>query len=112
MPKSSRSKLKPQQLLIEGNSDKQVIKALCESHEILTLFSFTFPTQGGVENLLKNLPIKLKVFIHSWLALQKKPGMPMGQAITAKALAYDSAIAFQFISWLKNLFVLSESLAE
>lgn len=53
-----------------------------------------------------------KVFIHSWLALQKKPGMPMGQAITAKALAYDSAIAFQFISWLKNLFVLSESLAE
>lgn len=36
----------------------------------------------------------------------------MVQAITAKALSYDSAIAFQFISWLKNLFVLSESLAE
>ncbi|MEO1341634.1 MAG: hypothetical protein AAFV28_10955 [Cyanobacteria bacterium J06635_13] len=45
--------------MIEGNSDKQVIEALCKPHEILDLFSFTFPTQGGVENLLKNLPVKL-----------------------------------------------------
>ncbi|MEM6611811.1 MAG: DUF3226 domain-containing protein [Cyanobacteria bacterium P01_C01_bin.72] len=213
MPKSSKSKLKPQQLLVEGNSDKQVIKALCEPHNILDLFSFAFPTQGGVENLLKNLPIKLdeanlktlgvvvdadqdlaarwqslisklrdfgyknipqvppengwvhtqvgkpkigvwvmpnnqlpgmledfvsylippedrlqekvvallnkieveelnlyslphrqKAFIHSWLALQEKPGRPMGQAITAKALAYDSAISRFFVDWLKYLF--------
>ena len=28
-----------------------------------------------------------KAFIYTWLAWQKKPGMPMGQAITAKALS-------------------------
>ena len=30
--------------------------------------------------------------------------MPMGQAITAKALSHDSAIAGIFISWLNELF--------
>lgn len=45
-----------------------------------------------------------KAFIHTWLAWQSKPGMPMGQAITAKALSNDSAIASIFITWLNNLF--------
>ena len=45
-----------------------------------------------------------KALIHSWLALQSKPGMPMGQAITAKALSEDSAIASIFINWLNDLF--------
>jgi hypothetical protein len=30
--------------------------------------------------------------------------MPMGQAITAKALSDDSAIAKKFIDWLNDLF--------
>ena len=45
-----------------------------------------------------------KAFIHTWLAWQAKPGMPMGQAITAKALSGDRAIAGIFISWLNKLF--------
>lgn len=45
-----------------------------------------------------------KAFIHTWLAWQKKPGMPMGQAITAKALSQDSVIASIFINWLNELF--------
>jgi hypothetical protein len=45
-----------------------------------------------------------KALIHTWLAWQKTPGMPMGQAITAKALYHDSAIAEKFIGWLKKLF--------
>ncbi len=45
-----------------------------------------------------------KALIHTWLAWQKTPGMPMGQAITAQALKYDSPIAKIFIAWLKRLF--------
>ena len=47
---------------------------------------------------------RAKAFIHTWLALQKKPGMPMGLAITAKALSEDSEVVRGFINWLKELF--------
>lgn len=47
-----------------------------------------------------------KALIHTWLAWQKTPGMPMGQAITAKVLSYDCAIAFSFVKWLQRLFEL------
>ena len=213
MPKSRQSKSTPRQLLVEGNSDKRVIEALCKQHQISDLFTFAFPSEGGIENLIATLPRKLKeenlqtlgivvdadldlaarwqavtnklrefgyqnipkvppetgwidiqpelpkigvwvmpdnklpgmledfvaylipaedllkhkaiaildeieqeklncyalihrqkAFIHTWLAWQSKPGMPMGQAITAKVLSYDSAIASIFITWLNNLF--------
>lgn len=213
MPKSRQLKSTPHQLLVEGNSDKQVIDALCKHHQISDLFTFTFPSRGGIENLIATLPRKLKeenletlgivvdadldlaarwqavtnklkdfgyqnipkvppeigwidvqpelpkigvwvmsdnklpgmledfvaylipsedklrdkaaailnkieteklnsyslihrqkAFIHTWLAWQSKLGMPMGQAITAKALSNESAIAYIFVSWLNNLF--------
>ncbi|MBD1902863.1 hypothetical protein NDI44_25355 [Trichocoleus sp. DQ-A3] len=47
-----------------------------------------------------------KALIHSWLAWQQTPGMPMGQAITAQVLRYDCAIALIFVTWLKLLFEL------
>ncbi|MBD1891700.1 DUF3226 domain-containing protein [Coleofasciculus sp. FACHB-SPT9] len=47
-----------------------------------------------------------KALIHSWLAWQQTPGMPMGQAITAQVLRYDCAIALIFVAWLKLLFEL------
>ena len=45
-----------------------------------------------------------KALIHTWLAWQEKPGMPMGQAITARGLHHDSAPAITFVEWLKRLF--------
>ncbi len=45
-----------------------------------------------------------KALIHTWLAWQKTPGMPMGQAITAQVLSNNSEIANIFITWLKRLF--------
>ncbi|QIZ70886.1 DUF3226 domain-containing protein [Oxynema aestuarii] len=45
-----------------------------------------------------------KAFIHTWLAWQKTPGMPMGQAMTARVLDSDREIARLFIGWLRNLF--------
>jgi hypothetical protein len=39
--------------------------------------------------------------------LAKKPGIPMGQAITAQVLNNNSAIADDFINWLNSLFTLN-----
>jgi hypothetical protein len=47
-----------------------------------------------------------KALIHTWLAWQKTPAMPMGQAITAQVLNSNCPIALIFIEWLKNLFEL------
>jgi hypothetical protein len=43
-----------------------------------------------------------KALIHTWLAWQKTPGQPMGQAITK--LQADTAIAAKFVDWLNQLF--------
>ena len=45
-----------------------------------------------------------KALIHTWLAWQEKPAMPMGQAITAQVLRCDRPIALIFIELLKHLF--------
>ncbi len=34
MPKARKPKSQPQQLLVEGNSDKRVIEALCQGNRI------------------------------------------------------------------------------
>ncbi|MDJ0902173.1 MAG: hypothetical protein QNJ55_25560 [Xenococcus sp. MO_188.B8] len=61
--------------------------------------------QIEIENInAYSLTHSQKAFIHTWLAWQKTPGMPMGQAITAKALSNNSEIANIFITWLKRLF--------
>lgn len=45
-----------------------------------------------------------KAVIHTFLAWQDVPGMPLGQAITARALNGDQAIAVDFSNFLKRLF--------
>lgn len=45
-----------------------------------------------------------KALIHTWLAWQEMPGMPMGQAITAQVLLHNQPLANRFVDWLKNLF--------
>lgn len=45
-----------------------------------------------------------KAYIHTWLAWQKEPGKPMGQAITAHYLNADASHAQQLISWIRRLF--------
>jgi hypothetical protein len=47
-----------------------------------------------------------KALIHTWLAWQETPGMPMGQAITARVLSHDCASALTFVEWLQRLFEL------
>ena len=51
-----------------------------------------------------------KALIHTWLAWQETPGMPMGQAITARVLRHDSPVALSFVEWLRCLFELPKTL--
>lgn len=44
-----------------------------------------------------------KAYIHTWLAWQKTPGQPMGQAIT-ESLQYNKPLALVFVKWLNRLF--------
>lgn len=48
-----------------------------------------------------------KALIHTWLAWQETPGMPMGQAITARVLLSNSPVARVFVGWLNYLFELN-----
>lgn len=45
-----------------------------------------------------------KAQIHTWLAWQEEPGTPLGQAITARFLNANAALALQLIDWVKNVF--------
>ncbi|MDD5274460.1 MAG: hypothetical protein PHR16_00060 [Methylovulum sp.] len=47
---------------------------------------------------------KTKAVIHTFLAWQHEPGMPLGQAITARTLNPDNALAKTFTDWLTELF--------
>ena len=46
-----------------------------------------------------------KALLHTWLAWQNPPGMPMGTAITARVLDPESPLAGQFVRWLQRLFI-------
>jgi len=47
---------------------------------------------------------RFKAVIHTFLAWQNEPGMPLGQAITARALDGDKPLAKEFSAFLKRLF--------
>jgi len=51
------------QLLVEGNNDRHVIWALCKQHAVPETFSVEIPSEdnGGVEALLKSIPVRLKI---------------------------------------------------
>lgn len=46
-----------------------------------------------------------KAHIHTWLAWQKGPGSPMGQAIGKGDLDANAPAAKQFVAWLRRLLV-------
>lgn len=46
-----------------------------------------------------------KAFIHTWLAWQEEPGIPMGQSITQRYLNVESERCQKLINWIKKTFV-------
>jgi hypothetical protein len=47
---------------------------------------------------------KSKAYIHTWLAWQKEPGKPLGQAVTARYFDPNAAQAVKLIDFLRRLF--------
>ena len=45
-----------------------------------------------------------KATIHTWLAWQETPGLPMGSAIKANFLNNDHPCCLAFVNWLNNSF--------
>lgn len=45
-----------------------------------------------------------KALIHTWLAWQQTPGLPMGTAMRAGYLRHDAPLALAFVAWLQRLF--------
>jgi len=58
--------------------------------------------QQGIATFIDNH--RSKAVIHTFLAWQNEPGMPLGQAITARALDGSHPTAQQFVGFLKKLF--------
>lgn len=71
-----------------------------------------------VDAVLENLEINklnqyksvhhAKARMHTWLAWQDEPGMPMGTAITKQVLATDGELCNRFVDWLCRLFECGE----
>lgn len=47
-----------------------------------------------------------KALIHTWLAWQREPGRPLGQAMAHQLLLHDAPLARAFVAWLRRLFAL------
>ncbi len=45
-----------------------------------------------------------KVYIHTWLAWQKKPGRPLGEAVSSNYLDSNSPYAQDLMNWARRLF--------
>lgn len=54
---------------------------------------------------------RLKAQLHTWLAWQKEPGKPYGQAITNGSLNADAPLGNDFASWFRALFELDAPIA-
>ncbi len=57
----------------------------------------------GKLNLYKPIH-KSKAVVHTWLAAQETPGLPLGQSITRNYLSANSDVSSKFTSWLSDLF--------
>ncbi len=83
-------------------------------HFVAHLIPHDDPLAHKVEEFLDELEMaglnrykaddRAKAFIHTWLALQERPGRPMGQAITAHTLSHNDPLANRFVGWLSRLF--------
>ena len=47
---------------------------------------------------------RAKVVVHTWLAWQEEPGLPLGTAITARYLDTEASVAQGLMAWLTRLF--------
>ena len=85
-----------------------LIGLLVPNREANSLWQYAEQATTFVYDNHKPFPVthKPKAVLHTWLAWQKKPGTPIGQAITATYLDANNPAADAFITWIKQLFQL------
>ncbi len=81
------------------------VSVLIPSQDELLEFANNILNQIEQVNLNRYGKKRSKAFIHTWLAWQDEPGLPMGRAITKKVLSPNAPLAFIFIDWLNRLFM-------
>ena len=59
---------------------------------------------AGIQEQRYTRTHRSKALIHTWLAWQQTPGLPMGTAMRAGYLRHDAPLALAFIAWLQRLF--------
>ena len=47
---------------------------------------------------------RVKAEIHTWLAWQKEPGVPLGRAVKSAYFQHESAGATAFVAWFRRMF--------
>jgi hypothetical protein len=112
-------------LLVEGIDDASVIGNLLNENGFKTLkksdpvsdleTDIIIRGKGSVvrgipaAGRLFNEPDEIKADIHTFLAWQARPGVPMGLAIGAKYLLADTPETQKFLTWARRLFLLPPS---
>jgi len=94
--------------LMPNNQDPGMLEDFCAELAEPTAFAFAQDCVAQAQaQQLTTFPAvhHSKAVIHTYLAWQKKPGSPLGQAITQQALRPRTELAQQFTNWLTQLFV-------
>ena len=78
------------------------IGSLVPSDDVLREYAVTCVDQLPERRFLD--AHKSKAVVHTWLAWQEKPWLPMGTAIKARYLQAEAPAVQQLIAWLRRLF--------
>ncbi len=91
----------------EGMLENFIRQLIPEKDGLISIADQSVQNLIDTEKNLFKIVHKSKAEIHTWLAWQKEPGTPMGQAITKQYLDTNKELAKKFIGWFDNLFGLS-----
>lgn len=71
------------------------------------IWQYAKDTVAGMPHKPFHPPKEQKALLHTWLAWQKEPGMPFGQAIQAGYFDHTAATVQTFLDWFSSTFQLS-----
>lgn len=86
---------------LDGTLEKFLSLLVPENDDLLPLARRTISDMPKKRFTEAHAP---KALMHTWLAWQKEPGKPYGQAITARYLDTSLPIAQTFANWLRRTF--------
>jgi len=88
---------------LPGMLEDLVVKLIPESDNLLDPATRAVEQACSIDQRFEETH-RCRALIHTWLAWQKKPGLPMGLAIAERWLNPESLHADSFIDWLRRLY--------